>query len=191
MAICATETEYKEKYDEKVNAEKFVAPFISVIGSLEDPKFFMVDFENMTFKVFDFVRALDICFKAYHVFNMAYPEPCEPLWDFVNQQFYGIDCQKGTTKPEIHALLNDVKCKSVLVYPHTFIYFQLRFVILFSGCRRKNGSTQNSVFDFDALTRNINSLEPKHDFSYILFCTSNLKVSIKLHQLGCIDIWIF
>lgn len=111
LRVCATETEYKQFYDAKVDAESFVAPFISLIGSLNDPKLYMVDFDDMTFKFFDFGRALDVCFKAYYVFNIAYPEPCEPMWDFINKQFFGLPCAGNKAKPGTNVLVNEIKCK--------------------------------------------------------------------------------
>lgn len=99
MQICATEIEYRQMYDSKVKDQSCVAPFISLIGSLEAPNYFMVDFENISYKLFSFARAVDVCFKAYFVFNIAFPEACNAIWDFINQQFYHLTDTGYKTKP--------------------------------------------------------------------------------------------
>ncbi|XP_036319129.1 uncharacterized protein LOC118733709 [Rhagoletis pomonella] len=108
MVVCATETEYKQMYDCKVQAESSIAPFISLIGTLDEPQSFMIDFDNIIYKVFNFAKAVDICFKAYNVFNMAYAEPCAAMWDFINRQFYQLTIN-AKPKPGIEALLNEIK----------------------------------------------------------------------------------
>lgn len=67
ILVCATDVEYKEMYDSKVKEESSVASYISIIGSLNEPLIFMVDFENIAYKVFSLAKAMDVCFKAYHV----------------------------------------------------------------------------------------------------------------------------
>lgn len=109
MTVCATEMEYKQSYEAKLKADSSIAPFISLIGSLENPTAFMIDFENITFKLFNFARALDVCFKAFYVFNLAHPEACAYTWDFINKKFYGLPGGKDTTKPATYTLLNDIK----------------------------------------------------------------------------------
>lgn len=110
MQVCATETEYKQIYDSKVIAESSVAPYISLIGTMKNPKAIMVDFENMSFKIFSFAKALDVCFKVFYVFNLAHPEACDAIWDFINRLFYRLP-GNDVTKPGTYALLNNVKCK--------------------------------------------------------------------------------
>lgn len=111
LLICSTESEYKEMYDSKVKEESCVAPYISLIGTIFEPKYFLVDFENITYKIFDFARALDVCFKAYYVFNIAYPDKCADMWDFINQQFFKMQdkSNKSKTKPPTFTLLADIK----------------------------------------------------------------------------------
>lgn len=62
LLVCSTEIEYKEKYDSKLKHNSQIAPYISLIGTLDEPQYFMIDFENLSYKVFSFSRALDISF---------------------------------------------------------------------------------------------------------------------------------
>lgn len=110
VVVCRTEVEYKEMYDEKVKRESAIPPFISVIGSMDDPHYFMVDFENITYKLYSFAKAIDVCLKAYYIFNLAYPEACQHMWTFINRQFYQLaDGEKGAKKTL--ELLNAIQCE--------------------------------------------------------------------------------
>lgn len=111
MSVIATETEYKKMYDSKLLAESSIAPFISLIGSLEEPQSFTVNFENITYKFSNFSKAMDVCFKVYNLFDIAYPEACGANWDFINRQLYGLHDGKNA-KPGIDSLLNEIKCES-------------------------------------------------------------------------------
>lgn len=72
----------------------------------------MVDFESISYKLFDFARAVDVCFKAYYVFNIAHPEGCDAIWDFLNRKFYGLkDVDEQSTKPATYALLKEIECE--------------------------------------------------------------------------------
>lgn len=109
ILTCATETEYKQKYDEKVNTESSVAPFMTLIGTLENYRYIMVDFDNITYKFHSLAKAIDICFKAYHLFNIEYPEKCEAMWDLINREFYNLPCTTTQTKPPTYMLLSEIK----------------------------------------------------------------------------------
>lgn len=109
MVVCKTETEYKETYDSKVGAESSVAPYISLIGSVKEPQYFMVDFENITYKFFKFSKALDVCFKSYFVFNIKHPEACANMWDFVDKQFYKMAKVGNDSKPGTHSLIHEIE----------------------------------------------------------------------------------
>lgn len=133
MTICATDIEYKQSYDARVKAELSVAPYISLIGSLENPSAYMGDFENITYKFFDFARALDVCFKSYYVFNLAHPEACEAIWDFLNRQFYGLPGGDNRTKPATYTLLNNIKGNTSEASATSLIFQLLLLLIICSG----------------------------------------------------------
>lgn len=113
MSICATETEYNQIRNSKLVAESSNSPSILLVGSLEEPQSFMVCFENVTYKFCHFSKAIDVCFKAYKLFNIAYSEACVAMWDFIGREFY--ELHDGTNaKPGIDLILNQIKCKSFL-----------------------------------------------------------------------------
>lgn len=134
LQVCATEADYKEKYNSRVSGEKCIAPYISLIGNLNEPEYFMIDFENISYKIMNFARALDVSFKAYYVFNIAYPEACAEMWDFINKKFYNIPDSSNKTKPGTLTLLKEIKSKSILLLIldliHLFIMINCEFQML-------------------------------------------------------------
>lgn len=36
------------------------------------------------------LKAIDLCFKSYHVLNAKYPAESEMVWTFIQQTFYNI-----------------------------------------------------------------------------------------------------
>lgn len=142
MRVCATETDYKQIYASKVIAESSVAPYMSLIGTLKNPKAFMVDFENMSFKIFGFAKALDVCFKAFYVFNFAHPEACDAIWDFVNKLFYRLP-GSDITKPATFVLLNDVKCKFSTIISVNCFYHLCKFTYEYFTVAQEESTTGN------------------------------------------------
>lgn len=109
IAVCPTEAAYREKYDAKVKLESSIPPFMTVIGTLNNFQYVMLDFDNITYKLHSLAKAVDVCFKTYHVFNIQYPEKCEPVWDFLNREFYHLTNCDTKTKPPTYMLLNEIK----------------------------------------------------------------------------------
>lgn len=107
LVICATEVMYKEMYDMKVKQQSSVPPCISIIGTMLDPKEVFIDFENVTYKVNTVAKAIDICFKAYHVFNFEYPPAARLTWQFINAYFFGI--KDSNTYPAVHTVIKDIR----------------------------------------------------------------------------------
>lgn len=102
-----TEEAYKEEIEKKIAADGSVPPFVTVIGDILNPKSIFCDFENIRYKVFSIIKAIDICFKAFHIFAIQFPEPCIHIWHFINMQFYKI----GTTpaNPAIQMLYKTIQ----------------------------------------------------------------------------------
>lgn len=119
IAVCETETLYKEHYDSKVTRESSVPPYITIIGTLLNPKTIICDFENMTYKFNSLPKAIDICFKAYHLFLMEYAPPARLMWQFINKQFYGL--KDACTYPAVHVLIKTIKGnfqQSLIIHYH-------------------------------------------------------------------------
>lgn len=67
-----------------------IQPCLLVVGSLFDPKQILVYFDHIKYKMFSAHKALDICFKIFHVFNVEYPIESSDVWLFIQTFFYNI-----------------------------------------------------------------------------------------------------
>lgn len=122
IVICETEGSYKEFYDSKVSQESSVPPYISIIGTLLDQKTIIIDFENITFKMNSLPKAIDICFKTYHLFSIEYPPAAQLIWQLINLCFYNMKDEK--TYPAVHMLTKMIK--GILIIKFTFTFFKFK-----------------------------------------------------------------
>lgn len=87
-------------------------PFISIVGSVSDPKNILenikCDFENIKFKFCSLAKAIDVAFKAYHLFNIEYAPAARHIWQFINLHFYKIKDAENA-HPTVHVLLKKLK----------------------------------------------------------------------------------
>jgi len=67
-----------------------IQPCILVVGTLIDPKKILVYFDDVKYKLFSTFKAVDICFKIFHVFNLEYPNESSNVWLFLQNYFYEI-----------------------------------------------------------------------------------------------------
>lgn len=131
ISFSATEQSYKEQLDKKVVAEGSVAPFISVIGDMYKPEAFFCDFDNIKYKFFSITKAIDICFKAYHVFSIEYASAASIIWIFLDHQFYNVG--KGHINPAVQMLCKTIQGQISYFYLQyifkPFCYFQKTKII--------------------------------------------------------------
>ncbi|XP_055632090.1 uncharacterized protein LOC129771953 [Toxorhynchites rutilus septentrionalis] len=106
---CTNETDLNEKVSIKLAKESSVSPYIFIVGSLNQAQAFIVNFENITYKFHSLTKAIDICFKAYTLFNIAYPEACSSVWDIINRVFYKLPDDNTNTKPSTYLLINEIR----------------------------------------------------------------------------------
>lgn len=67
-----------------------IQPCVLVIGSLMDPKQILIYFDSIKYKIFSAMKAYDMCFKIFHVFNVEYPIESNDVWLFIQTFFYNI-----------------------------------------------------------------------------------------------------
>ena len=63
------------------------------------PKEILIFFDKIKYKFTSIVKAVDICFKIYQVFNLEYPPAAFVVWSFIQSYFYKI-----TTKFNVNNL---------------------------------------------------------------------------------------
>jgi len=105
MIVTSTAVEMESKL-EKLAMKGPIQPCILVVGSLLDPKQIMVFFDNIKYKMFSAVKAIDICFKIFHVFNVEYPIESNDVWLFIQTFFYNIKTKYDKTNYLIKQVIN-------------------------------------------------------------------------------------
>lgn len=69
----------------------------------------MVYFDELKYKFFSVVKALDLCFKIYHVFYLGYPLESINAWLFIQRYFYNIKLQCDKPYPVINQIIPELK----------------------------------------------------------------------------------
>lgn len=121
IAVWETEDIYEKCY----NVNSSVPPYISIIGTMLNPTAIFCNIENIMYKMHSLPKAIDICFKAYHLFSLECSPAARIMWQFINIQFYHI--KNNTTYPTVHLLLKTIKGNNMTVYifKHTKPILQL------------------------------------------------------------------
>jgi hypothetical protein len=84
-------------------------PFILVVGSeiLRVTDFYVV-FDNNKYKLNSFLKAVDICFRLFHAFNVKYPVECVNLWTFLQWAVYGFETKWDSACPVVRSFMADL-----------------------------------------------------------------------------------
>ncbi|XP_048513603.1 uncharacterized protein LOC125501492 [Athalia rosae] len=66
-----------------------VQPYIIVVGpTLQNIKSFYVSIDKILYQLPSALKAIDICFKAFHTFNALYPPEAEHIWYLIQSGLY-------------------------------------------------------------------------------------------------------
>lgn len=93
-----------------VISKSTLQPLILSVGDNDE---FYVYYFNILYKLPNFVKALDVCFKIFQVFNLKYPPQSELVWVFIQIYFYGIRTNSDKKSPQLCALLNEFKSHEI------------------------------------------------------------------------------
>ncbi|KYN22124.1 hypothetical protein ALC57_05488 [Trachymyrmex cornetzi] len=88
-----------------------VQPYIITVGPNDTVKEIYVCIDETLYTVNSVIKALDICFKAFHVFQLNYPVASEHLWILIQKGIYNFDTKWDTGIPFIAHILNRIKVK--------------------------------------------------------------------------------
>lgn len=66
-----------------------VQPFIAVVGTnIFDVQEIYIYFDGIKYPFKNIIRAVDICFKIFYLFNLEYPNASLIFWNFIQNFFY-------------------------------------------------------------------------------------------------------
>lgn len=88
-------------------------PLIVAVGpDATSATVFVVYYQQIKYKLTSFLKALDICFKIFHVFNLEYPKEGYWVWLFVQKFLYCIDTPYDKTNSKFITFLTDCKTQN-------------------------------------------------------------------------------
>lgn len=84
-----------------------VQPLLIVVGNdLSTLNEFYVYIDNIIYKFPTFISSLDTCFKAFHVFDVEYPEYCRGVWIFIQRYFFNFTNENDKPFSQILGLIS-------------------------------------------------------------------------------------
>jgi len=75
---------HKQKVDKALTCCSTVQPYVVIVGDVasQDATYHYAIINNTHYQLETAVKAIDVCFKLYHVLNLEYPPEAEQIWYF-------------------------------------------------------------------------------------------------------------
>lgn len=91
--------------------EECLQPFIIIEGvfGIFKIKRTFVFLDNIVYETDSVLHALDICFKAFFVFDLKYPEQASLFWHFIQRFFFKIKTVYDKEYQRVNILINALK----------------------------------------------------------------------------------
>ncbi|KYN02842.1 hypothetical protein ALC62_06329, partial [Cyphomyrmex costatus] len=83
-------------------------PFIIAVGSLQDISDFFVAVDNILYKVPSILKAIDLCFKIFQVFDVKYPIESAHIWLLFQRILYTSESSSDNISPTIMETISDI-----------------------------------------------------------------------------------
>ncbi|XP_037820789.1 uncharacterized protein LOC119609869 isoform X1 [Lucilia sericata] len=96
LADSSQELETKIKLLQLQN--RCIQPKLLIVGQFPSIKSINIYLDNIRYPFCNILKAFDILFKLFFVFNLQYPEESELFYNFIQNCFYDIPLQKKSTK---------------------------------------------------------------------------------------------
>ncbi|XP_071578556.1 uncharacterized protein [Temnothorax nylanderi] len=78
----------QEAIDEAKETQTSVQPYIIVVGSISNVSNTYVTIDEVLYSTDSMLEALDVCFKAFHVLQINYPDASKHLWMLIQKGLY-------------------------------------------------------------------------------------------------------
>lgn len=107
-----TESSIEEKISDLSKEHKAksltLQPIVVILMSNEVPTKFFVRIDGTTYIQHNILAAIDLCFKSFHVFNLAYPRQSHNAWIFIQKFFYTITTAYDKTISSVSSLITEL-----------------------------------------------------------------------------------
>jgi len=100
----------QSEIDDCYSKKTTLQPLICIVGdNYITSKEFFVYYFNTYYKLPNIVKAVDVCFKIIHIFNLQYPLESILVWTFIQKCFYGIDTENDVKSSSLLSVISDLK----------------------------------------------------------------------------------
>ena len=83
-------------------------PVVVVVGSVTTATASYVVVDNITWKLATPLKAVDVCFKAFHVFHASYPAESH-VWQLLQKAVYKFSTKWDIKSAAVSAVMSDLK----------------------------------------------------------------------------------
>ncbi|XP_067208165.1 uncharacterized protein [Linepithema humile] len=98
VTTCGDITRIRQESNNKAKEMRTcVQPYIIVVGQLENISQSYVSIDEILYSTKSTLQALDICFKAFHVLQINYPDASKHLWMLIQKGLYKFHTQWDTS----------------------------------------------------------------------------------------------
>jgi len=108
LMVANTAVELEEMLKLKKSKNNPIQPCLLIVGTVVNPSQILVYFDEIKYTFFLIVKALDICIKIYHVFNIEYPIESLNVWLFLQRFFYNIKLKSDKPSPLINQIISEL-----------------------------------------------------------------------------------
>ncbi|CAI6372305.1 unnamed protein product [Macrosiphum euphorbiae] len=105
-------TIHEEKVHRAFNCGLTVQPYVAIVGNLEEINntiSYYTVINDIYYKLETPIKALDICFKSFHSFNLEYPQEAEQVWWFIQDYFFKINNNLKKKIISVQSLIKDLQ----------------------------------------------------------------------------------
>lgn len=82
-----------------------IQPFILVVGTIFNIKEILVYFDSVKYKVHSILRAIEVCYKIFQLFNLQYPPESLVVWLFIQKYFFNYTSIYDIPHPKLTQIL--------------------------------------------------------------------------------------
>lgn len=99
----------EEKRKTAANLGITLQPFIITVGpSNTDISDIFISVDNTLYKVLSVLKAIDLCFKIFQVFDLEYPIESAHIWLLFQRILYGYENSLDKMTPNIMETISDI-----------------------------------------------------------------------------------
>jgi len=94
--------------DQLKNQGRPIQPFIFIVGSIFRQKEILVYFDSILYKVHSILRAVEVCYKIFHLFQLEYPFQSQIVWLFIQKFFFCFSSKQDKPYHKLSQILSEL-----------------------------------------------------------------------------------